>query len=198
MTRIRYRWLLPIGHLLIDTLVLVLCLWHSQTVLHRSRSYSLGKSGLTKAVMLQEAGAPGWDFRNAPVPEEYAFLRVGNLPALIVSSIARPKAFNQIRSTLWDPWWFLIHELVSFAVWFGLGRAADFTGQRPRTMLWQFLALRGALAPFVTLPIIARLGVLLEGIFWLGVVIYLVARIFRWCYRVLAHLRHQIDTSVKP
>ena len=81
--------------------------------------------------MLQEGGAPGWDFRyDVPVPEEYVFPGFGNLPAMILSSTARPRAYIQTRATLWDPWWFLIHESVSFSVWFVVGVGADLSGRR--------------------------------------------------------------------
>jgi hypothetical protein len=36
--------------------------------------------------MLQESGAPGWDFRyDIPPVDEFEFLGLGNLPAMIVA-----------------------------------------------------------------------------------------------------------------
>jgi hypothetical protein len=192
MNRLTYRWLLPIGHLLIDILVLVLWLWHSQIILNRMKARANEGSELIPVFMLQESGAPGWDFRHdVPIPDEYALIGFGNLPAMIASSNARPSAYIQTRTHLWDPWWFLIQESVSFPIWFGIGVVAELATQRLRTILWWYLVCRGVFAVFATVSFIARLGSLLEALFWLGLVVYAAVTFFKWCYRSLASFRSE-------
>jgi hypothetical protein len=121
--RLRHRWLLPLGHLAVDVIVLVLWLWHADTIRHRMKAFPAGV--VLKPVMMQEAGAPGWDFRRFSPPDEAMFLGLGSAPAFMVTSIAGPDFYPRKSRRMWDPRWFLIQELVSFPVWLAIGAYAD-------------------------------------------------------------------------
>src|SRR5580658_4099888 len=119
----RYRWLLPIGHLLIDGLILLMWIWHSTVILHNQKSSSVSPPVVTAGLSLQDDSGAAWDPQHidyAP-PGEVLFLSLGNLPAGIIASIAMPEAHVQTRRKLWDPIWFLILEATSFPFWFVIG-----------------------------------------------------------------------------
>ena len=123
MTLPRNRWLLPIGHLLIDCVVSAVWVWHSQAISTR-RKAEIPSSQLVRPVLFQEAGAPGWDFRyDAPPAPESVFLILGNLPASAISLTLRPPRHRGIDK--WDPAWYSLHEAVAFPFWFLPGLAAD-------------------------------------------------------------------------
>jgi hypothetical protein len=174
--------------LFIDIVVLALGVRHLDAVRHKTKAYSLRESILKPVLMLQESGAPGWDFKyDVPPADEFVFIACGDLPAGIVSSSLRPGALvARVRGPLWDPWWFLIQESVSFPLWFAVGAYLDSTRRRlTKTVQW-FFAMRCAFAVlFIVVPGAARLGSVAEGLFWVVVGIYAIVHGMGWIYRHL-------------
>jgi hypothetical protein len=168
--------------------LLALGAWHLDAIRHKSKAYSLRESIVKPVLMLQESGAPGWDFRHdAPLVDEFVFITCGNVPAGIVSSSLRPGAlYARFRGALWDPKWFLIQELISFPIWFAFGAYLDSKRRRLKRIVQWFLATRGAFAAlFVFVPGVARLGSIAEGLFWIAAGIDTVVHGMGWIYRHL-------------
>ncbi len=183
--QIRYRCLLPVGHFLIDSMILVFWLSHGYTALGRLKASSSFRPPV-KRVMLQEAGAPGWDFRHDAVPSAaFALLSCGNLPVAVVSLIARPHAGAQSRKRLWDPLWFLIHESLSGLLWFGIGFLVDRGSPRLATIMKAYLGARCLLTLLVTIAPDVRIGASLEVLFWAGLCLWGLTWSIRSAYRQL-------------
>ncbi len=190
MKRLRLRWVLPAGHFLIDALVLVSWLWHSQAKRSHMKAESISTPVARQVLLLQESGR-GWNFRQTPSPE-FVFLSCGNMPAMLVSLTTRPKAYIQTRTVSWDPWWFLIHESIALSVWFLIGMYTEAPGRQfVRVMLW-FIALRAGFAVFITIEGIARFGVVMELLLWLGLVLYFCAQAFVATFRALCRQYQRI------
>jgi len=181
MIRGRSRVVLPLGHFLVDVVVLVLWVWHSQDLFRQTK----GAVWFQPVAMLQE-NAPQFEpkFDISP-PGQYLLLALGNLPAMVVSENVRPRAWYQSRTKLWDPWWFLIHESVASLVWFGLGMYGDSGRLRLSKAIERFLIMRCLVTPFVNIGWAARLGVLAEGLFWMGLIVHFIARGVKWGYRLV-------------
>jgi hypothetical protein len=182
----RFRYFLPIAQLFIDLLALILGVWHVEATRHRIKAHSLQKSDVIP-VLFQESGAPGWDFKYDSQPiEQFGFIGVGNLPAMIVSSNLRPGALlMSFHGPLWDPAWFLIQELISFPIWFAIGVNLESRPPRfTRTVQW-YLATRAAFTVFLLVPRVARPGTLVEMLFWVITAIYAIAVGIGWTRRKL-------------
>lgn len=86
-----YRWLLPIGHLLIDSLVLSLWIWHSTVLLHNQKSRSANPPVVAVGFALQDDSNVRWEPRYFPPPPEFLFLLLGNPLSGIIAFTARPR-----------------------------------------------------------------------------------------------------------
>ena len=76
-------------------------------------------------LLFQESGSVAFDPEFFEPPAEFLLLASGTVPAMLVSGAVRPKAHILTPAKLWDPIWFLIHESVSFLLWFGIGVSID-------------------------------------------------------------------------
>jgi len=88
----------------------------------------------------------------------------------------------QWRGKLWDPTWFLIHEATSFPIWFLIGVRLDSGRSRLRSLMMGYLAARVGFA-VLSLPSpysAAKLGAVLEGLFWLGLGVYTAIAAAQW------------------
>src|SRR5437868_2213487 len=112
---IRWRILLPVGHLVVDCVVLALWLWHGNT-LYQPTADSL-RHRIQPILFLHEGVSFTVELQWSP-PDDLIFLASGDLPAMLISDALRPKAYIVTRSKLWDRSWFLIHEALSFSLWF--------------------------------------------------------------------------------
>jgi hypothetical protein len=167
MRNIPFRWLLPLAHATIDVVVLCIWLWHSQNV------PSNQKGSLWHPALFVQESVVEWDPKYDVVPPAgFTFLESGTLPAAFVSGWVRPEASFQRRGKLWDPVWFAIHEAVAMLVWLALGMVTDAAGQGFQRVMWTYLASRAAFAPFTAINEVARLGALLQTLFWLGLVLF--------------------------
>jgi hypothetical protein len=183
--QLRFRYILPSTQLFIDIVVLALGVWHVETVRHRTKVLSLRESILIPVWMLQESGAAGWDFKyDIPPVDEFVFLGLGNPPAMIVASSLRPEALaTHIKGSLWDPWWFLIQESISFPLWFVIGTYLDSQSQRLKRAAQLFLAMRCSFTVLILGPGFAKIGSFVEVLFWLAGGIYTIGPGIVWTHR---------------
>jgi hypothetical protein len=187
MARIPFRWLLPLGHLLIDCAALALLIWHTYALFGKMKADAA--VGVVRPVaLLQEAGAPGWEFSHREPSPEFVFLDAGNPLATIVTSLTRPRAYIPTRKQPWDPFWFLIQESVSFPIWFLVGMWAE--RGHPRLQEWGkgYLIFRAFCVVLLTTAATAQIGSRLAIFFWLAVVLYVIAKFLGWTARNLIRL----------
>jgi len=99
---------LPIGHQIVDGIVLALWIWHAHGLLMHHHRSGLRSSMVRPVLFLQETVT--FAVRDIEPDHQFMFLTAGDLPAALVSMAARPRASIQTRKKLWDPTWFVIHE----------------------------------------------------------------------------------------
>src|SRR5215471_4360226 len=144
-TVIRYRWLLPIGHLIVDVVMLAILIAHARAFYGNDRAQHAPQPAI-RWVLLQEGTTVEWDPQYLPPPRDFVLLAAGNLPAALVSCSLRPSAHFRTRRHLWDPAWFLIHQAISFPIWFLLGLGIDSERVRIRRVMLAFLSARALFA----------------------------------------------------
>jgi hypothetical protein len=163
----RYRWLLPAGHLLIDGLILAVFIAHA----HRETARGSRPQPRRTIEVVQEGSTVSWDPATLPIPAHFVLLATGNMPAAWVSLTLRPEAHVQSRTKLWDPVWFLIHESISFPVWFLAGFWIDSARSPIKRVMQFYLAARAGFAALALVPGAARTAGTMQIAFWLGLAI---------------------------
>src|SRR6185312_13605868 len=101
--------MLPVGHTLIDMLLLAAWINYGMTFLRNEKRSADTKLRVIPVVLTQDDGVP-WDPRPMPPPPKFELLLTGTLPAGAVSISMRPECWWITRQKHWDPWWLLIHE----------------------------------------------------------------------------------------
>ena len=181
MARLRYRYLLPLGHALVDVIVLSHFIWGAHHVLQ-------SENNLRSPTMLYaQETVERWDFRpicSAP-PPDLTLLATGTLPAGLISLAVRPEANWRNCDRLWDPAWFAIHETTSLLFWFLVGWWSDSPGAPLRRLLGGYLLLRFALIPLCWLPAWSEAGARVQMLFWLVFFICVLVQGSWWLLRRL-------------
>ena len=156
MARLRYRYLLPLGHMLVDVILLGHFIW----VGHRSLRGACDAPAKEAAV--------GWNRGRVfdVQPWEFTFLASGTAPAGLISHAARPDADVQNCYHLWDPVWFSIHESVALLFWFLVGTWQDSPTARHRKLLGVYLGFRFVSAALCWTVAMASLGSRVQILFW--------------------------------
>src|SRR5438876_7754455 len=90
MLGLRYRWILPVGHTVIDLLLLVSWIWHATVMLRQQKGHFAPAQVVSTAAFLQDTPMT-FDFSFPPAPT-FVLLVSGTLPAGIVSTYLRPNA----------------------------------------------------------------------------------------------------------
>jgi hypothetical protein len=92
MALLRYRWLLPAGHTIIDLCVMGIWIWQGHVAALKEKAYLPQPPVVSHAADFQEDAAVGWDPRSCWDCEspEFMLLVTGALPAGIISSVIRP------------------------------------------------------------------------------------------------------------
>jgi hypothetical protein len=105
---------------------------------------------------------------------------------MILALSLRPEALpDRIRGPLWDPPWFLIQESISFPLWFAVGVYLDSHSRRLMRTVQLFLAIRCLFAVLILVPGVARLGSLVEALFWFAAGIFAIVVAIGWAHRQL-------------
>ena len=173
----RWRIVLPLGHFVVDCLILALWLWQAQS-LYRPKAV-LPARGVEPVFFLQEGGSVQWNPIFHP-PDEYLLLAAGTFPALLISAAIRPQWHLMTPAKLWDPIWFVVHESASVLIWFVIGRLLDSGFLRIRRLMVVYFAGRLGLALLLTTPYVAHIGWRILVLFWLGFCGYLIFSCVRW------------------
>lgn len=169
--RPKCRWLLPIGHLLVDVFLVANLVVHS-SAWFQPRQSDLGRTTVLQPVMLlQEDAAVEFDLTALPPPDEFLVIMSGNPAAGFVSSTVRPHGGVRSRRRPWDPIWFLLHEALSFPCWYLLGAWLDKGWPRLGFVMIMYLAIRAAVA----IAGFYEIGWRIQVLFWLGLTLYLLA-----------------------
>jgi hypothetical protein len=188
-TRVRYRWILPIGHLAVDLLLLAAWINYGAMLLRNIKSHGVAHPASAPIVRVQDSDVEVWD-PPPYLPPQCAFLLSGTAPAGEVSLAARPEAWNITRYKLWDPIWLLIHEAIACPLWFLIGMRIDTGRSRLRkTMVLYLIGRAGFGLLVVGVPDAAGLGVLLQVLFWLGLAVYGLKCATEWIGRVVRSMR---------
>lgn len=174
--RLRLRWLLPAGHLLVDVVLATSLVVHSSGRFQSRK----GDPGLTTAlqpVMLsQEDASVGFDLTTLPPPDEFLVIMSGNPAAGFVSERIVPETMTPpggVRSRVRprDLSWFLLHEALSFSCWYVLGAWLDRSRARLGLVMIMYLAIRAAVA----VTGFYEIGWRIQVVFWLGLSLSLLA-----------------------
>ena len=173
----RWRTILPLGHFVVDCLILALWLWQAQS-LYRPKAM-LPARGVEPVFFLQEGGSVQWNPIFHP-PDEYLLLSAGTFPALLVSDSIKPEAHVITPAKLWDPAWFCVHESASILIWFAIGALLDSGFFRIRKSIAAYLVVRLGFALLSTVPGVADIGWRVEVLFWIAFIVYLIAARLRW------------------
>lgn len=181
MARLRYRWLLPLGHLLVDVIVLSHFIWQG----HQWQRNLCRQRPVVHTESSTQQGAVGWVV-DVPPPEDFRSVLFGTLPAGLISWEARPRAYIQYCDQLWDPVWFSIHEGVALLFWFLLGGWLDSPGAPLRKLLGVYLALRLATAPLCWLRGLSSVARGVELLFWL---VFFICALVQGAWWLLRRLR---------
>jgi hypothetical protein len=173
--KIQWRFLLPLGHLAIDCLLLLTWVLQSDA---RFRPHAERHPVRFERVLFQEGEGiefnPRYDVVAAPT---FAALALGCAPAILISQWLRPEAHIQTRAKRWDPIWFGIHEAVAFAIWFSLGYLCD-TGK-----VRAIKALAGFMLARIAFTLFPEVGSRLEAFFWLGFLVWAMVMSGGWIVR---------------
>ena len=182
---LRWRIVLPFAHLSVDCVILVLWLWHASPLYHpKAHSFP---SPVAPVLFFQEDGSITFEPKFMSPPEEFLLLTSGTLPATFVSGTLRPEAHILTPTKPWDRIWFLIHEAVSFLIWFVIGVSLDTGLLRLRKPVIVYLATRFGFAVFLSAHGVAAIGWRIEVVSWLTFGVYLIVVCLRWAFSK-AHL----------
>jgi len=169
MTCVKWRWLLPLGHAVVDcTLLVALIAWPDRPF-WRENGALHPPAAIQAALFLQEGGSVEWDLTTLPPPGPFILIMSGNPPAGLASSILRPQAGVVRRGHRWDPIWFLVHEAVAFPCWYLLGVWVDAGRFRLGKVMTAFLAWR-VLIVFIGAY---EVGWRVQVMFWWGFTLWL-------------------------
>jgi hypothetical protein len=188
MARLRDRWLLPLGHLLVDVIVLSHFIWQGHLVRWTQKHPWCAPPVVQTQAPAQESGV-GWGPMSdggAEEPWDFIFVLSGTLPAGLISHAARPEASLQDCARLWDPVWFSIHESIALLFWFLVGAWQESPTARLRELLAAYLWLRIALAPLCWLKGLSSLGSGVEVLFWL---VFCICALVQGCPWLLRRFR---------
>ena len=109
---LRWRIGLPLGHLITDCVILCVWLWHAQSS-YNTKVFRPGTE--------QEGEVITFDPISLPPASEFLLIASGTMPTALVSDLIRPHGYLSTPKRPLDPYWFPIHEAVSFPLWFLIG-----------------------------------------------------------------------------
>jgi hypothetical protein len=164
------RGILPIGHLMIDAVLLGLF------IAQGSAMYSPNGSRIrqppARIFQVQEGSRIDWDPTFVNPSPRFLLLAAGNLPAALISGTVRPRAHIQKPAQLWDPLWFGTHETISSVVWFLIGVGIDARCFLLRREMLAFLTVRAVCVALLPAFNLVRVVASLEAVVWLAFAIW--------------------------
>ena len=175
MARLRYRWLLPLGHALVDAIVISHIIWRVPT-------WHLAQPSVqTTSELLLNA-------RSVDV----MLLVSGTLPAGVIHVTVEMRGISWGRYDIVLPglapfescaWaWVALFEMCALTFWFLMGSWSDSRGPPLRRVLCGYLMLRFALVPLCWSELSGP-GIGLELMFWLIFAVYALVLGCRWLLR---------------
>ena len=169
MMQVKWRYALPLLHTLIDCILLAALIAYSNRVFRPEKSTLPRPTPLTFALFFQENSVE-FDPRPSSPPGPFSLIMTGNLPAGLLSAVLRPEAgFIRARQRL-DPFWFLIHESLSFSFWYLIGAWIDRGHVRFGVVMITYFGLRLLLAISGS----GEVGWKIQTVFWMGLLFWLV------------------------
>jgi len=190
---IRWRIVLPFGHLAVDSVVLTLWLWHAHALYQPKADLLLPR--MQPVLFVQESAPVTFDLRFVSPPPEFELLASGTLPAMLLSNTVRPEALILTRTKLWDPVWFLIHETASFLLWFAIGVALESGFLRIKKSMMAYLAARVGFGALLTVHGVAEIGWRVEVLSWLAFGVYASVVCLRWAFSKIHAWRKTADST---
>ena len=167
--RVKYRWLLPFGHALIDSMLLVAWITLSGRLFPREKDSMYRSAPVQAALFLQEGGSVTWEPANLPPSGPFVLIMSGNLPVGLISAVLRPRASIVRRGHRWDGLWFALQEAIAFPSWYLIGFWIDTYRFRLGKVMIAYLAVRF----LVALTGFYDVGMRIQVLFWLGFVLWL-------------------------
>lgn len=169
MIRIKCKWLLPVGHALLDCVVLAWCV-HSHV--RPQEIATTHQVALPLALFLQETPAIAFDLRTFPPPADYMFLQSGNAVAGLIASFLNTTPWIVHGTPGWEPIPFTTYEMLAFASWLLVGVWVDSGRPRLRAVLVAYLVARCLIAAFG----VYEVGWRIQMAFWMCLAIWLTLR----------------------
>jgi hypothetical protein len=182
MRRVKWRWLLPLGHTVIDCALVFALIMYAHRLFQPKKSEVHPPTRFHAALFLQEGDSVEWDPRTLPPPGPFSLIMTGNLPAGLASSVLRPEAGMVTRKKHWDPVWFALQEAVSFMFWYLIGAWVDAGHPKLGKVMLAFVVGRFVLAVVGVYEIGWRIQVL----FWLGFCLWLACAGLSLVFRVVS------------
>jgi hypothetical protein len=176
---VRWRWVLPIGHLAIDCVLLTALVSNSNRF--RSACCDSAPAAQFRPVLLQES-VPSIRFepRNVGPPGPFLLISTGNPVAALVTSAVRPNAWIVGWGRAWDPVWFLLHAVIACVSWYALGFWIDSGRHWLSKIMLIFLATRIVCAATTLYEIGWRIQVL----FWWALAMWHLGMLLIYLFRL--------------
>jgi hypothetical protein len=169
MMRVKWRWVLPLGHALIDCILLIALIAYSHRVYRGETRDIPAPTPIRPALFLQESGSVDWDPRTSNPPGPVLLITTGDFPAGLLAGVLRPNAGDVGRRQPWDPIWFLLHEAFSFPCWYFIGAWID----AGRVRLGKFMIAYAAVRLVLALAGFYEVGWRIQILFWMGLAFWL-------------------------
>ena len=160
IVRVKWRWLLPFGNVLVDCILLLALASYSERLL-RPKGSLYSSPRIESAMFLQE-GIP-FEPTNLPPAGPYLLFVTGNLPAGMISEVLVPRRGERRHWQQLDAVRVLVYEAAAFLCWYGIGLYLE-SHRRTAIVLLAYLVVRFLLA----LAGVYEIGFRVQVLFWLG------------------------------
>jgi hypothetical protein len=177
MKRVPFRWFLPSFHFVMDSILVLLILQHEEALRRQQRGWAAESRTRIAPVAFQETGALQFDpkYIDGPPSPPLYLLGTSTLPAFVASAWAIPNAWlDRIDWRSTERWWLTLLALTTALFWFVAGSIADRGHLSVYRWCFALVMIRIVALSVVASPI-WRLGLILQGLFWLGVAISVLA-----------------------
>lgn len=164
MANVQFRWGLPFGHILVDSILLLALTAFPNGIFHSE------KNAHSQRISIPAEGVE-FDPRTLPPPGPYMLLATGNPLAGVISSALRPDSGIVTSKHPWDPFWFILLQTISFPCWLLIGRSIDLGASGLGKAMIAYLFVR----IFLAIAGVYDIGWRIQMLFWWLVVLWLIS-----------------------
>jgi hypothetical protein len=171
MTRYRWRIGLPLGHFVVDCIILMaLFAWWQGTHTRAGMGLQAERPAI---VAVQDDGT---QFDPAIYPRQIGLIESGTPPAGIIATRFRSDSFWLCRDHPLDLVWFALHSVLAIAFWFAIGWRIESGHRILGHVMLAYLAARAVFA----VTGVYHAGSAVQVLFWFGLLLALFFRALTW------------------